>query len=862
MITVTINGTKITFVKPVTILEAARAAGIDIPTLCHHDALKPYGGCRLCLVEIEKVPRLQTSCSQQVSDGMVVRTETEKVVEARRAVLEFLLINHPLDCSHCDKAGECELQDLAVKYGPATGRFAESKRKYPENFEDPLIVRNRERCILCSRCVRMCDDVQGASALCVANRGSKAYVEPFSGGRYDCEYCGNCLSVCPVGAITSRLHRHGYRPWLMEREVATVCSYCGVGCSLVLQVRNNSVVRSVPGTDPGFNKGILCARGRFGYDCVNNGDKLSVPLMRRDGELEPVTWEEAITHIAHRLEEIKRDNGSDAVAGIISGRCTNEDAYVFQKFLRGAIGTNNIDSVAGLAYGPAQRFFERIFGQGVTANYVHGISNSDGIFVIGGDPTAVNPVLGLQIRSAHKKGVPVIVIGYPGGLKRFSKHTFITSSPAETVLLAALVSEVRQMKSFPGERPAFDEIISGLQPVPLKSAAEVGRFGLNELIDMANTLSNMTNPSIIIGRDIVQTSTGHMNLLFLAALAYLLNGKVYLLSELPNEQGLLDMGCQPDMLPSGRPLAIESFRKRCEETLGIVLPSTPGLDYAEMIEAAHVGKIKALYVMGEDAALSLPDTNYVRDALRNIEFLVVQDRFLTETARHADVVLPALSWAEKEGTYTNLERRIQLTRKAVEGEGIEEWKIISEISKILGLDTGYRDVTDVFAEITRISHIYREVTHDHIAGGKCMWPYGGGPLRHDAHIEGVDLPDIISVMKNSEAGGVHVRREAHLFHSQNASRFSPALQSISPEPYVKMSEILADRLSIRSGDYVKVSTEAGSITLAAYRDPCLPENIVLIPPFEKGGIFEVTKWKVNPLINVPVLDGSRATIGE
>ncbi len=427
-------------------------------------------------------------------------------------------------------------------------------------------------------------------------------------------------------------------------------------------------------------------------------------------------------------------------------------------------------------------------------------------------------------------------------------------------MLASLVSELKKKKSLLGERPAFEDIIRGLQAVPLQDAAEMGGFGLNELVDMADTLSNMSNPSIIIGRDIVQTSTGHANLLFLAALAYLLNGRIYLLSELPNEQGLLDVGCQPDMLPSGRPLIIETFRKRCEESMGISLPSTPGLSYTEMIESAHDGGIKALYVMGEDIALSLPDANYVRNALRNLEFLVVQDRFLSETAQYAEVVLPALSWVEKEGSYTNLERRIQLVRKAVDGDGIEDWKIISEVSRICGLDMGYRSVTDVFAEIAGISHIYRDITYNDTADGKCVWPYKGEPLRHDVHIEGLELPDLVPLIKKSDPGIVFARREAHLFHSVNVSRYSAALKSISPEPYVNMSEMLAGRLSVRSGERVKVVTEAGSVTLSARLDPCLPENVIFISPFEKGGIFEIAKWKVNPATRAPALDGTRVVI--
>lgn len=860
MITVNINGKKISLEKPVTILEAAKTGGIDIPTLCHDDLLEPYGGCRLCLVEIEKVPRLQTACTQFVTDGMVVMTETDRVAKARRAVLEFLLINHPLDCPYCDKAGECDLQDLAMKYGPTTGRFAEGKRRHPENFEDPIIVRNMERCILCSKCIRMCDNVQCASAISIINRGTKSSVEPFSGGKYNCEYCGNCLPVCPVGAITSRAHRHDFRPWLIEKEVETVCFYCGVGCTMLLQIRRNSIARVVSRSDLGFNRGLLCNRGRFGYDYVQSSERLDAPLIRRNGELQPAAWAEALAYVAQRLREIKAKKGGDVIAGIASGRCTNEDAYVFQKFFRGVLGSNNIDSVASLAYGPAQKYFEGIFGQGITANLIHGISNSDGIVVVGGDPTTVNPVLGLQIRSAFNKGVPVVVLGYTQGLEGFSRHRLIPNSSTETVLLASLVSELKNRISLTGERPSFEKIITDLQPAPLKDSSDICGIPVHELAHVVTALSTMSNPSIIIGRNVIQTSNGHINLLLLAALVYLLNGRIYLLSETPNEQGLLDMGCQPDMLPCGRPLSIETFRKRCEQLLEIEIPPNPGLSYTETIEAAHDGKIRALYVMGEDVMCSLPGTDYIRDALGNLEFLVVQDCFLTETAQIADVVLPAPSWAEKEGSYTNLERRIQLTRKAIEGRGLEGWKIIAEISTILNVDMGYGSMKDILAEMASVSLIYRDVTSEDIEGGKCLWPYKGEPLRHDAHLRNIELPDITSLMKGPERDKIYVHRDACLFHSENSSRYSSALKSISPEPSVKIGRVLAERLSIAQGDCVTVSSGAGRITVLAQIDPRLPEDAVFIPNFENQGVFTIMGWKTNPIIKTPALDGNEVIL--
>lgn len=861
MITVTINGKKITLERPVTILKAAEKAGIKIPTLCHHDMLEPYGGCRLCLVEIEKMPRLQTACTQYITDGMVIWTETEKVIEARKGVLEFLLINHPLDCPYCDKAGECDLQDLVVKYGPSTGRFLEGKRTHPESYDDPIIIRNMERCILCARCVRMCEKVQGASAISITNRSNKSFVEPFSGGRYDCEYCGNCLTVCPVGAIMSKLHKHTYRPWLIEREVDTVCSFCGVGCSLTLQVRGNSIVRAIPKPDRGLNKGLLCNRGRFGYDYVGSKERLDSPLIKKNGRHERVTWSEAFSYIANRLKEIKETYGSNSIAGIISGRCTNEDNYVFQKFMRVVLGTNNIDSVAGLAYAQAQKFFENIFGQGVTANPIHGISNSDGIFVIGGDPTSVNPVLGLQIRAAYQKAVPVITIGYAQGLKMFSSKNLIPDAFTETTLLLALIAGLRNERPLCGFNSAFEKIIRDIPIVEIKEAVEICGVESNDIRYTIDTLAIMTNPSIIIGREIIQRIEGHINLLLLAVLTYLLNGRIYLLSELPNEQGLVDMGCLSDTLPGGRPITVDIFRKRYEEFSGVEISSDSGLSLVEMIEAAHNREVKALYVIGEDIVSNLSNTKYVREALSKLDFLVVHDIFMTETACMADVVIPSLAWAEREGSYTNLERRIQMIKKAVDGNGMEDWKVVANVSRMFGFNMDYEDLKDIISEITKVSPLYKDISYEDIVIGQCMWPYKGEPLRHGMNIEVIDLPDIKYLIAKPDKEKIYVGIDNSLFHMDNLSKNSVALMSIAPEPYVKISNVLAQELSIANGDYITITTNYGSLKLVAQVDSDIPRNIVLVPKNYNGkGIFEVIKWSVNQSIKSPVMDFTECVV--
>jgi predicted molibdopterin-dependent oxidoreductase YjgC len=340
-----------------------------------------------------------------------------------------------------------------------------------------------------------------------------------------------------------------------------------------------------------------------------------------------------------------------------------------------------------------------------------------------------------------------------------------------------------------------------------------------------------------------------------------LNGRIYLLSELPNEQGLVDMGCLSDMLPGGRPATVDIFRKRYEEFFGVEIPSRSGLSLMEMIDAAHVNKIKAMYVMGEDLVFNIPNTKYVKGALSNLDFLVVHDIFMTETAMLADVVLPSLSWAEKEGSYTNLERRMQLLRKAVDGNGMEDWRAISEVCRMLGFDMKYRNSKDVMAEIAKVSPLHKDISYEDMENGECMWPYKGEPLRHGVSIEGIEMPDIKSLLKRPDKGRIYAGIDNPLFLSEALSKNSAALTCIAPEPYVRIGKALSEKLSIADGDYVSISTDAGSIELFARIDSDIPENIVLIPNyFDDKGIYKIMNWKINPVIKSPAMDYAEVII--
>jgi len=851
MITLTINEKEIRLDKPVTVLKAAQQAGIKIPTLCNHELLKPFGGCRLCVVEVERMPKLMTSCTLMAADGMMVRTESDAIAEVRRAILEFLLINHPLDCPVCDKAGECELQDAVMQYGPPSGRFTEEKRKVRESHDDPVLARNMERCIVCTRCVRMCEDVQGASAISMVDRGGRTVVEPFSSRSFNCEYCGNCITACPVGSILSRLYIHSYRPWQMDKEVETICGYCGVGCSFVAQVRDESIKRVIPKTGLGMNNGLLCSKGRFGYGFIEDSGRLKTPLIKKGDALVESTWDEALNLVAERLMKIKASYGSGAIGGIASARCTNEDNYVFQKFMRMACGTNNIDSISRTGYAAAQKYFESLLGQGITANIIGGIKRSDMVLVLGGDPTSVNPILGLSIRAAAKAGAEVAVIGHAPGLERYKT---IKASPTlfkEADMLEALLVEVFRARGIRGESYAIDRAV---REFVQEYSGKVDIHGFEELKDK---LLKSASISIVFGMDLVQRTDGHRALFATAGLTHLLEARLYLLSERPNEQGLIDSGCLPDMLPGGRPLGIPDFRRRYEDAWKREVPDTEGMTLMEMIEGAKKGSIKALYIMGDNPAFNLPDRTFINEALGSLDFLVVQDIFLTETAELADVVLPALGWPEKSGTYTNLERRIQLLQKAVENtSGMDDWSIISKLSGRMGHEMFYQDAENVMDEISRVSPLYRNLSYKEISEKECLWPYNGEPLRGEAK----DIKVLKERSRDFNAE-LYLALDKPLFHSGSISQRSPGLKDISPEPRLKIGARLAERLSLKEGDNVIISTDRGSISIRVSIDACVNGNVVLMSNnFKDKGVLGIMGYHLDPVTKAPGIEGCAVTL--
>ncbi len=628
-ITLKIDDRDVTVPPGTLVIEAARRMGIEIPSFCYFPGLSLQAACRMCLVEVEKAPKLQTACTLVAMPGMVVRTSTEQVHQARKAMLEFLLANHPLDCPVCDKGGECELQDMAFTYGADKSRFAEEKRHQPEQKWSEAVYYDAPRCILCFRCVRVCDEGMNVKALGVGMRGSQSVIIPNGEDHLDCEECGMCIDICPVGALTSGTYRYKTRPWEMS-YVSTVCTHCSNGCKTTLSVRNNEILRANNRDLSGINKDFLCVKGRFGFDFTKHPERLKLPLVRRDGKLVPSSWEDALAEITRRLAEIHKASGADSIGFIGSSRTTNEENYLLGRVARASIGTNNLDHHRTADYpNLIAALGEKAPAASATMTQLY---EADAVLLIGDDPTEQSPLVAWQIRAAIRhRGARLYII--------HSKSIKLLRKAAEFV-------EVPQ----DGEAAAVRWLASGNAPL---DPNVTGRLSA-----LKSTLEKENNVVIVFGAELTGAVVRD-----LVKFGNSLPGQTrYMaLGDYANSRGASDMGLLPNMLPGYAPLSAAAAREKFGKLWGAEISDKPGLDARGMLAAAASGALRALYVVGAN-----PVKTFGVDAtkrLGKLDLLVVQDLFLTETASLADIVLPAASAYEKNGTMTNTAGEIQLVRK-------------------------------------------------------------------------------------------------------------------------------------------------------------------------------------------------------
>ena len=634
-ITLTINDRKVVVPSGTLVIEAARRIATEVPAFCYYPGLSLQAACRMCLVEVEKAPKLQTACTLLATEGMVVRTETEQVKQARKAMLEFLLVNHPLDCPVCDKGGECELQDMVFRYGADSSRFVEEKLHAPEEKWSELVYFDAPRCILCFRCVRVCDEGLDVKALGVGARGVHSSIIPNAGDHLECEECGMCIDICPVGALTSGTYRYKARPWEMQYE-STICTHCSNGCKTTLSVRNNTVLRANNRDLSGINKEFLCVKGRFGFDFIGHPGRLREPLVRRGGKLQPATWEDAMGEVASRLKGAHQSHGAAAIGFIGSNRTTNEENFLLGWLARGQIGSNNIDhhrtaDYAGLA---------AALGNGARESMgtIAQLDQARAVLVIGNDSGQQNPLVDWQIRAAFR---------------HYQARVYIINS-ADIKLGRRAKVEVRVRE---GDEARAVKWLAG-------GEAEFSADVAQQMAALKLALEAESDVVVVFGAALRGAAIAD-----LVKFGARLPGRTrYIaLGDYANSRGAADMGLLPDRLPGYAFIDDAAARERFGKLWGGAVNSTPGLDARAMLGAAESGKLKALYVVGANPVRTF-GLNAKRPA--GLEFLAVQEMFLTETAAMADVVLPAACAYEKEGTITNTAGEVQMLRRALNPAGL------------------------------------------------------------------------------------------------------------------------------------------------------------------------------------------------
>lgn len=870
LLTVTVDGVS-TKVPPGTlVIEAARQVGVMIPHFCYHPKLTPDANCRMCLVEIEKMPRLQTSCSTRVADGMVVRSSVPTVTQARKSVLEFILANHPLDCPVCDQGGRCDLQDFSHEYTPTTSRFKELKRVFPKEYFSPLIETQMNRCVQCLRCVRYCDQVMDVKALAPSGRGTMTEIKSFGTHELDCEFCGGCIQICPVGAITSRLSMYDYRPWMLKRT-ETICTYCGDGCQITIQRKNNELIEVNSTHGAGRNNGDLCARGYFGYHSSEHPDRIHHPLIRQsDGNFTEATWEEALELVASKLGHIKATNGPGSIGGLITGRCTNEELYLFQKFMRVVVGSPHIDSSARYGHINALHALRRVQGTHRWTATFEDIVEADGLLLIGTNITETNPITGLKVKQAVKQRQAALITleslipsrGTISNITTLASH-HLTIAPGhypEAVmgLVKTVVDEGLIDPSLSEKAPGFIQAVTdAINHISWKQIEDRCGQGQEAFREAVLAFKHVKRGIILVGQGVLrapQAGQALNNLLdFLLLTGHLgrPGSGLGTLAEENNDQGTVEMGAVPEFLPGPVPIHDEGGRARLAKIWGNRLPQEEGATMMAMFEKARNNTLKAMLIVGENPVGSLPPEAKVTEALGSLEFLVCQELFLTETAKEAHVVLPACSYAEKDGTFTNSEGLVQPVRPAMDsiGESRPDWEIFSALSFLLDVPLEYGTAKDIFKEIRGV-----------IPGYGLLGPLPT-PSKIDPEVvneylrEGFqsDLTNRYSCGDSPErtSGMMTLQAVQSLFHSGKFSTRAKGLLQVQADGNLWVHPDDAKSLGIENGSDVQLSNHLGEARTKVKLLDRVPRGVAFFPEHFDQDVRHLFRLTLDSATGVP-----------
>jgi formate dehydrogenase alpha subunit len=872
----TINGRTINAPSGQTVVEAAHDHGITIPTLCYHPDLSPVGACRLCLVEVERIPRLMPACTLPVAEGMVVHTETPALVTARKLVLEMLLLNY-VDSG--PPSPDTEFMGWVRHYGAQRRDEAQPAPRYQVDRDpNPFVRVDFNKCIFCTRCVRACNEVQGRFVWWIGNRGADSRIVAGTDTTMleaRCESCGACAAYCPTGALDDRMAIGHGKP---DRIVTTTCGYCGVGCQFDLNVKGGRITRVTSNPNAPVNGMSLCVKGRYGYGYVHHPDRLTKPSVReyllngsgvRDqqrgrGKWVDVEWDTALDIVARTLVKVKKESGPDAIGVLASAKCTNEENYLTQKLARQVLGTQSIDHCARLCHASTVAGLAMCYGSGAMSNSMDDVANeAAAMFIIGSNTTEQHPVFGAMIRQAVLKRGVQLVVADPRrtDITEFATLHVRQKPGTDVALLNGIMHIVLkndwQDQKFIDERcEGFEEFQAAVQRYPPDVAAEITGVPVEHLQKAAAILSQNRPMAVIWAMGITQHTTGVLNVLSLGNLQMLLGnmgvpgGGVNPLRGQNNVQGACDMGALPNVFPGyqpvtdpdvsakfGRAWALESQSGPSTGSSVPDIPRRPGLTVMEMIEAAGAGRLQALFVQGEDPAMTDPDSNHVRKCLEASPFVILQEIFPSETSAYADVLLPGASFAEKSGTFTNTERRIQLVHKAIEppGEAWPDWRITAEIARrVLALEAlrpvgpqsswDYADPAQVMDEVAALTPSYAGVNHARLERGeRLQWPvpdvqHPGTPILHVGrfvrgkgrfhgidHLPAAELPDA------NYPSLLTTGRVLYHWHGGEMTRRIAALREVYPENLVEISPEDAAKLDLSEGSKVRVKSRRGEM---------------------------------------------------
>jgi len=851
-VTLSIDGRDVSVPAGTTVMRAAALSGGSIPKLCASDNLKQYGSCRLCLVEIDGMRGTPASCTTPVAQGMVVHTQTEKLHKLRRGVMELYISDHPLDCLTCSANNDCELQDTAASVGLRDVRYGylgDNHLGAGTDTSNPYFDFDPSKCIVCSRCVRACEEVQGTFALTIDGRGFGSKVSAGLASddflSSECVSCGACVQACPTATLNEKAVKEIGKP---ERAVVTTCAYCGVGCTFRAEMRGEQVVRMVPWKDGKANHGHSCVKGRFAWGYAMHQERITKPMIREriDQPWREVTWAEALGHAASEFRRIAAQYGNNALGGIVSSRCTNEEGFLVQKLVRAGFGTNNVDTCARVCHSPTGYGLKTAFGTSAGTQDFDSVDDSDVILVIGANPTDGHPVFASRMKRRIRQGAKLIVID--------PRRTDIVRSPhiaadyhlplrpgtnvaVLTAMAHVIVTEGLVDEAFVRERCDGDEFrdwadfVSDARNSP-EFLAPVTGVDADLVRGAARLFATGGNGAIYYGLGVTEHSQGSSTVMAIANLAMATGNigrrgvGVNPLRGQNNVQGACDMGSFPHELSGYRHVSDPAARALFEAEWGVRIDPEPGMRIPNMLDAATDGLFKALYVQGEDILQSDPDTKHVAAGLAAMECVIVHDLFLNETANYAHIFLPGSSFLEKNGTFTNAERRIQRVRKVMEPvNGYEDWQVTQELARAMGLDWHYTHPSEIMDEIARLTPSFTGVNYDRLdADGSLQWPVNaehpdGSPIMHvDAFVRGKGKFVVTEYIPTDERTGP--RYPLLLTTGRILSQYNVGAQTRRTANVVWHEEDVlevhpsdAENRGIRDGDWVRLASRSGETTL-------------------------------------------------